>query len=70
MVRPAQPPAAPAGLGPARGARRLRRRCLLGPAPHTGLWLPAGVVHRTGATRDAVLCSLYAALSRTHAPSG
>ncbi|TGB09548.1 helix-turn-helix transcriptional regulator [Streptomyces sp. MZ04] len=23
------------------------------------LWLPAGVVHRTGATRDAVLCSLY-----------
>ncbi len=23
------------------------------------LWLPAGVVHRTGATRDSVLCSLY-----------
>ncbi|MEE1738558.1 helix-turn-helix transcriptional regulator [Streptomyces sp. BE147] len=23
------------------------------------LWLPAGVVHRTGATRDATLCSLY-----------
>ncbi|MFE6663779.1 helix-turn-helix domain-containing protein [Streptomyces sp. NPDC057697] len=23
------------------------------------LWLPAGTVHRTGATRDAVLCSLY-----------
>ncbi|OKK25156.1 AraC family transcriptional regulator [Streptomyces sp. CB02488] len=23
------------------------------------LWIPAGVVHRTGATRDAVLCSLY-----------
>ncbi|WP_409062436.1 helix-turn-helix domain-containing protein [Streptomyces sp. SYP-A7185] len=23
------------------------------------LWLPAGVIHRTGATRDAVLCSLY-----------
>lgn len=23
------------------------------------LWLPAGVVHRTGATRDAVLCGLY-----------
>lgn len=25
----------------------------------TALWIPAGVVHRTGATRDAVLCSLY-----------
>ncbi len=23
------------------------------------LWLPAGVVHRIGATRDALLCSLY-----------
>lgn len=28
------------------------------------LWLPAGVVHRTGATRDAVLCSLYFAPDR------
>ncbi|WP_050499376.1 helix-turn-helix domain-containing protein [Streptomyces sp. NRRL F-5681] len=28
------------------------------------LWLPAGVVHRTGATRDAVLCSLYFELDR------
>ncbi|RZD76667.1 AraC family transcriptional regulator [Streptomyces albidoflavus] len=28
------------------------------------LWLPAGVVHRTGATRDAVLCSLYFAPHR------
>ncbi|MFI7679478.1 AraC family transcriptional regulator [Actinophytocola sp. NPDC049390] len=27
--------------------------------PTRALWLPAGVVHRTGATRDAVLCSLY-----------
>ncbi|WP_344596030.1 helix-turn-helix transcriptional regulator [Streptomyces violaceusniger] len=27
--------------------------------PNRALWLPAGVVHRTGATRDAVLCSLY-----------
>ncbi|MEU8872175.1 helix-turn-helix transcriptional regulator [Streptomyces javensis] len=27
--------------------------------PHRALWLPAGVVHRTGATHDAVLCSLY-----------
>jgi AraC-like DNA-binding protein len=27
--------------------------------PTLALWLPAGVVHRTGATRDAVLCSLY-----------
>ncbi|MGR3937515.1 helix-turn-helix domain-containing protein [Streptomyces sp. BRA346] len=28
------------------------------------LWLPAGVVHRTGATREAVLCSLYFAPDR------
>ncbi|MFF0724932.1 helix-turn-helix domain-containing protein [Streptomyces sp. NPDC004134] len=28
------------------------------------LWLPAGVVHRIGATRDAVLCSLYFAPDR------
>ncbi|MFF1923262.1 AraC family transcriptional regulator [Streptomyces sp. NPDC058221] len=28
------------------------------------LWLPAGIVHRTGATRDAVLCSLYFAQDR------
>ncbi|MCM2393646.1 AraC family transcriptional regulator [Streptomyces albipurpureus] len=27
--------------------------------PTRALWLPAGVIHRTGATRDAVLCSLY-----------
>ncbi|MEV5976598.1 helix-turn-helix transcriptional regulator [Streptomyces sp. NPDC052114] len=27
--------------------------------PNRALWVPAGVVHRTGATRDAVLCSLY-----------
>lgn len=27
--------------------------------PSRALWLPAGVVHQTGATRDAVLCSLY-----------
>ncbi|MFI9843649.1 AraC family transcriptional regulator [Nonomuraea sp. NPDC051941] len=27
--------------------------------PTRALWLPAGVVHQTGATRDAVLCSLY-----------
>ncbi|MFE6857626.1 AraC family transcriptional regulator [Nocardia sp. NPDC057668] len=27
--------------------------------PTLALWLPAGVVHRTGATRDAVLHSLY-----------
>ncbi|WP_245811837.1 AraC family transcriptional regulator [Actinophytocola xinjiangensis] len=27
--------------------------------PTRALWLPAGIVHRTGATRDAVLCSLY-----------
>ncbi|GAA3587935.1 helix-turn-helix transcriptional regulator [Nonomuraea rosea] len=27
--------------------------------PARALWLPAGVVHRTGATRDAVLCGLY-----------
>jgi AraC-like DNA-binding protein/quercetin dioxygenase-like cupin family protein len=27
--------------------------------PTRALWIPAGVVHRTGATRDAVLCSLY-----------
>ncbi|WP_207620857.1 helix-turn-helix transcriptional regulator [Streptosporangium minutum] len=27
--------------------------------PTRALWLPAGVVHRTGATRDALLCSLY-----------
>ncbi|MGX2996724.1 helix-turn-helix domain-containing protein [Streptomyces sp. JNUCC 64] len=28
------------------------------------LWLPAGVLHRTGATRDAVLCGLYFARDR------
>ncbi|SFB56787.1 AraC-type DNA-binding protein [Amycolatopsis marina] len=27
--------------------------------PTRALWLPAGIVHRTGATRDAVLRSLY-----------
>lgn len=27
--------------------------------PTRALWVPAGVVHRTGATRDAVLSSLY-----------
>lgn len=27
--------------------------------PTRALWLPAGVVHRTGATRDALLCGLY-----------
>ncbi|MEU8136392.1 helix-turn-helix transcriptional regulator [Streptodolium elevatio] len=27
--------------------------------PTLALWVPAGVVHRTGATRDAVLSSLY-----------
>ena len=27
--------------------------------PTRALWLPAGVTHTTGATRDAVLCSLY-----------
>lgn len=27
--------------------------------PTRALWLPAGVVHSTGATRDAVLCGLY-----------
>ncbi|ASR36214.1 AraC family transcriptional regulator [Prauserella marina] len=29
--------------------------------PTRALWLPAGVTHTTGATRDAVLCSLYLA---------
>ncbi|MEU1801564.1 helix-turn-helix transcriptional regulator [Streptomyces sp. NPDC019937] len=32
--------------------------------PTRALWLPAGVVHRTGATRDAVLRSLYFEPSR------
>ncbi|OZM79998.1 AraC family transcriptional regulator [Pseudonocardia sp. MH-G8] len=32
--------------------------------PTRALWLPAGVVHATGATRDAVLCSLYLAPER------
>lgn len=27
--------------------------------PTRALWLPAGIVHRTGATREAVLCGLY-----------
>ncbi|RLV81315.1 AraC family transcriptional regulator [Streptomyces rapamycinicus NRRL 5491] len=27
--------------------------------PTRALWLPGGIVHRTGATRDAVLCGLY-----------
>lgn len=34
--------------------------------PTRALWLPAGVVHRTGATRDAVLCGLYLDPSRCH----
>ena len=32
--------------------------------PTRALWLPAGVTHATGATRDAVLCSLYLAPER------
>ncbi|MFE1483063.1 AraC family transcriptional regulator [Streptomyces griseus] len=45
-------------------ARRGTLGVAVGPAywvlPRTrALWLPSGVVHRTGATRDAVLCSLY-----------
>ncbi|MEU9337265.1 helix-turn-helix transcriptional regulator [Streptomyces sp. NPDC048290] len=32
--------------------------------PTRALWLPAGVVHRTGATREATLCSLYFAPDR------
>ncbi|NDU76718.1 helix-turn-helix domain-containing protein [Actinomadura sp. DSM 109109] len=32
--------------------------------PTRALWLPAGVTHTTGATRDAVLCSLYLAPDR------
>ncbi|MEU6719198.1 helix-turn-helix transcriptional regulator [Nonomuraea sp. NPDC046802] len=32
--------------------------------PTRALWLPASVVHKTGATRDAVLCSLYIAADR------
>ncbi len=34
--------------------------------PTRALWLPAGVVHRTGATREAVLCSLYLDPERCH----
>lgn len=34
--------------------------------PTRALWLPAGVVHRTGATREAVLCSLYLEPDRCH----
>lgn len=34
--------------------------------PTRALWLPAGVVHRTGATRDAVLRSLYLEPARCH----
>ena len=32
--------------------------------PTRALWLPAGITHTTGATRDAVLCSLYLAPDR------
>ncbi|MFE0156426.1 AraC family transcriptional regulator [Nonomuraea sp. NPDC050547] len=32
--------------------------------PTVALWIPAGVEHRTGATRDAVLCGLYLAPER------
>ncbi|WP_433467462.1 AraC family transcriptional regulator [Spirillospora sp. CA-128828] len=32
--------------------------------PARALWLPAGVTHTTGATREAVLCSLYLAPER------
>ncbi|WP_344238284.1 helix-turn-helix transcriptional regulator [Actinocorallia libanotica] len=34
--------------------------------PTRALWLPAGVTHTTGATREAVLCSLY--LAPEHCP--
>ncbi|MWA08409.1 AraC family transcriptional regulator [Streptomyces sp. BA2] len=34
--------------------------------PTRALWIPAGVVHRTGATREAVLCSLYLEPDRCH----
>ena len=34
--------------------------------PTRALWVPAGVTHTTGATRDAVLCSLY--LAPEHCP--
>ncbi|MCA1008645.1 helix-turn-helix transcriptional regulator [Rhodococcus hoagii] len=34
--------------------------------PTRALWLPAGVTHTTGATRDALLCSLY--LAPEHCP--
>ncbi|WP_211238535.1 AraC family ligand binding domain-containing protein, partial [Actinomadura rifamycini] len=34
--------------------------------PTRALWLPAGVVHRTGATRDAVLHGLYFDPARCH----
>ncbi|MDF5755080.1 helix-turn-helix transcriptional regulator [Spongiactinospora sp. TRM90649] len=34
--------------------------------PTRALWLPAGVAHETGATRDAVLCGLY--LAPEHCP--
>jgi AraC-like DNA-binding protein len=34
--------------------------------PTRALWLPAGVTHTTGATRNAVLCSLY--LDPEHCP--
>ncbi|MDT0548414.1 MULTISPECIES: AraC family transcriptional regulator [Streptomyces] len=32
--------------------------------PTRALWVPAGVVHRAGATREAVLCSVYVAQAR------
>lgn len=32
--------------------------------PTRALWLPAGVTHTTGATRDAVLCGVYLAPER------
>ncbi|WP_053715394.1 AraC family transcriptional regulator [Saccharothrix sp. NRRL B-16348] len=34
--------------------------------PTRALWLPAGIVHRTGATRDAVMRSLYLEPDRCH----
>ncbi|MFD4443558.1 helix-turn-helix domain-containing protein [Nocardia sp. NPDC058519] len=36
--------------------------------PTRALWLPAGVVHKTGASRDAVLCSLYFEPDRCDVP--
>lgn len=62
----AQPPAAPVGLDAQHPVGVAVGDAYWVLPPTRALWLPAGVVHRAGATREAVLCSLYLEPDRCH----